>query len=116
MWDIERTGITLAFGVLLTMALSAAPLAVAQSPVKADTQLQTTSGNIVTVQKRSFTLITGSTSVPGAQIVDDGSTTMMFVIDGDTAINGKLRAGVNADVAYRKDTGNNIAVSVTIRQ
>jgi hypothetical protein len=29
-------------------------------------------------------------------------------------VDGKLKAGANADVIYREDSGNNMAVSVTV--
>ena len=40
--------------------------------------------------------------------------TMTFLIDENTAVDGKLKVGDNADVAYRQQNGNNVAVSVRI--
>jgi hypothetical protein len=39
---------------------------------------------------------------------------MMFVIDLNTTVDGKLTVGANADVVYRDDNGNHVAVSVTV--
>jgi hypothetical protein len=40
--------------------------------------------------------------------------TMTFQIDKNTSVTGKLAVGSNADVSYRTDNGNNIAVSVSV--
>lgn len=40
---------------------------------------------------------------------------MMFQIDKNTTITGKLAVGSNADVTYRTNAnGNNVAVSVSV--
>ena len=41
-------------------------------------------------------------------------TTMTFQVDRNTSISGKLAVGANADVSYRTQDGNNIAVIVSV--
>jgi Cu/Ag efflux protein CusF len=42
--------------------------------------------------------------------------TMTFMIDKNTTVDGKLKVGANADVTYREEGGNNIAVSVRVSE
>jgi hypothetical protein len=81
-------------------------------------QLQSVSGKIASVGRNSFTLETGSAEkMPqGQQFQQSGQpSTMMFQINKNTTITGKLAVGSNADVTYRTDTsGNNVAVSVSV--
>jgi hypothetical protein len=39
---------------------------------------------------------------------------MTFVIDKNTTIEGKLKVNANAEVTYREDGGNNVAISVHV--
>jgi hypothetical protein len=41
---------------------------------------------------------------------------MTFMIDKNTTVDGKLKVGANADVTYREEGGNNIAVSVRVSE
>jgi hypothetical protein len=80
-------------------------------------QLQSVSGKIQSVSTNSFTLQTaGGTPPSGQQLVQEQShpTTMTFLIDKNTAVDGKLKVGANADVTYRQDGANNVAVSVRV--
>jgi hypothetical protein len=86
-----------------------------QEGPKGGVQLQSVSGTISTVQHNSFTLVTsGGTPGEHLQQISRDSKTMMFITDENTTVDGKLQAGVNADVIYREDNGNNMAVSVTV--
>jgi hypothetical protein len=121
MKNINRLGISLISGSLLAIATwalpAAAPRAVgSQNAPKGSAQLQSVSGNIATVARDSFTLTTSGGTPKGLNFaqVDSTSRTMMFVIDQNTTIDGKLQVGANADVIYRQDSGNNMAVSVTV--
>ncbi len=80
-------------------------------------QVQSASGKVASVQTNSFTLET-TESAPGARqnFVQDKSQikTMSFVIDKNTAVDGKLKVGANADVTYCQDNGSNVAVSVRV--
>ena len=41
---------------------------------------------------------------------------MIFLINQNTTVDGKLKVGANADVTYREDNGNNVAISVRVAQ
>jgi hypothetical protein len=121
MKHIHRLGISIisaCFLAIATWALPAtSPRAVgSQNAPKGSVQLQSVSGNIATVSRDSFTLTTTGGTPKGLHFaqVDSTSRTMMFVIDQNTTIDGKLQVGANADVVYRQDAGNNMAVSVTV--
>ena len=121
MKNINRIGISIISGSVLAIATWAlparAPRAVSsQNAPKGSVQLQSVSGNITTVARDSFTLTTTGGTPKGLNFaqVDSTSRTMMFVIDQNTPIDGKLQVGANADVIYRQDAGNNMAVSVTV--
>jgi hypothetical protein len=120
MKKMGRLGISIISGALLTVGAWALPA----TPPRADSQqdgpkgsvqLQSVSGTISTVQRSSFTLVT-SAGTPGAhmQQISSDNKTMMFITDENTTVDGKLSVGANADVIYRDDHGNNMAVSVTI--
>jgi hypothetical protein len=90
----------------------------AQTPAAA----QSVSGKIASVEKSSFTLTVGSeqksnvsehfqTPPPASQTA---SKSMTFQVDQNTTIDGKLKVGANADVTYRQEGGNNIAISVRV--
>ncbi len=71
---------------------------------------QTVSGKIASVEKNSFTLTVGQ------QLEQTPSTpkTMSFKLDKSTTIDGSLKVGANADVTYRQEKGENIAISVRV--
>ena len=76
---------------------------------------QSVSGKIASVAKDSFTLTVGSGQTSGHQIASaPAPQTMTFQIDKNTTIEGKLKVNANADVTYREDGGNNIAISVHV--
>lgn len=78
---------------------------------------QSVSGKIASVAKDSFTLtVAGSQTSAGQQLSQQQAEpkTMTFHIDKNTAIEGKLKVGANAEVTYREEGGKNIAVSVHV--
>jgi len=83
-------------------------------------QTQTVSGKITAVDKSSFsiTVATAKNSSTGQQLTEQGGSpqTMTFTIDKNTTVDGKLKVGASADVTYRQDSGNNIAISVHVVQ
>lgn len=120
MKKMGRIGISIISGALLTAGTWALPATMPrpsshQEGPKSSVQLESVSGTISTVQHNSFTLVT-SAGTPGEHLqqVSSDSKTMMFITDENTAVDGKLQAGANADVIYREDNGNNMAVSVTV--
>jgi len=104
----------------LAAATFAAPVASAAKQSSAQSQqaqTQSVSGTIASVEKSSFTLNVGSGSTnPGNQMQQTSPKTMTFMIDKNTTVDGNLKVGANADVTYREDGGNNIAVSVRVSQ
>jgi hypothetical protein len=78
-------------------------------------QEQTVSGKIASVEKNSFTLTVGQGQT-SQQLEQTPSTpkTMSFKIDKSTTIDGSLKVGANADVTYRQEKGENIAISVRV--
>jgi Cu/Ag efflux protein CusF len=74
-------------------------------------QAQSATGTIASVAKNSFTLTLGSAM---SQREQTSPRSMMFLIDKNTTIDGKLRVGASADVTYREHNGNNIAISVRV--
>ena len=71
-------------------------------------QTKTASGKITAVAKDSFTLALAG----GAESNDPKTVT--FFIDQNTAIEGTLKVGANADVTYREENGKNLAISVHV--
>jgi hypothetical protein len=78
-------------------------------------QTQSVTGKIASVEKTSFTLsIATSTSNSEQQFQKSAPKTMNFTVDKNTTIDGKLQVGASADVTYREDSGNNVAISVHV--
>jgi hypothetical protein len=115
---------------IVSSALASLALAAATFAVPANTnaakqssgqtqqiQTQSVSGKIASVDKSSFTLNVGSSATnPGNQMQQTSPKTMTFMVDKNTTVDGKLKVGSNADVTYREEGGNNIAVSVRVSQ
>ena len=120
MSHIPHMGLSLIAGAVLAMATWASPVAAPQqqaaSRAQNSVQLQSVSGTIATVARDSFTLTTSAAAPQGIEFsqVDNTTRTMFFVIDQNTTIDGKLQVGASADVVYRQDAGNNLAVSVSV--
>jgi hypothetical protein len=121
MKNVRRFGLSIVSAALLASAAWALPPTPSngsanQDTPKANAQLQSVSGTISTVQRDSFTLVTTSSTPRGQQFQQDRgeAKTMTFMIDKNTTVEGQLKAGANADVVYRQDNGNNVAVSVTV--
>jgi hypothetical protein len=83
-----------------------------------ETEGQSISGKITSLERNSFTLIVTSERT-SRQLERMGQAyavkVMSFQIDDHTTTHGKIRVGANADVIYRVDDGKNIATSVRIR-
>ncbi|HEV2287451.1 MAG TPA: hypothetical protein VGR81_00700 [Candidatus Acidoferrales bacterium] len=115
-----------ASSLILTAALWAVPGSVnhktslsSASLIQNPPQTQSASGTIASFDKSSLTLNVASASAK--QQVEalraQSAKTMTFAIDQNTAVDGALKVGANADVSYRTDTsGNNVAVSVRVSQ
>jgi hypothetical protein len=121
MKKVVRIGLTCVGSLALALAVwaltpaSSNVLAAETASAQAQTPStpQSISGKIASVEKSSFTLTVGgqsnvSTSDPQA------AKSMTFQVDQNTTIDGKLKVGANADVTYRTEGGNNIAISVRV--
>ena len=76
---------------------------------------QSVSGKIASVAKDSFTLTVGGSQTAGQHLTQQAEPkTMTFMVDKNTAIEGKLKVNANAEVTYREEGGKNIAVSVHV--
>jgi hypothetical protein len=77
---------------------------------------QSVSGKITSIGKDSFTLAVGASHpTSGHQFAQEtAAKSMTFVIDKNTTIEGKLKVNANADVTYREDNGNDVAISVHV--
>jgi hypothetical protein len=115
----------MALSALASVALAAATFAMPApaTPAKQssaqsqEAQTQSVSGRIASVEKSSFSLAVGSGSTnPGHQMEQNSPKTLTFMIDKNTTVDGKLKVGASADVTYREEGGNNIAVSVRVSQ
>jgi len=107
--------------MFLAAAVWALPRAHSTAPTnpanqQAAPQTQSVTGKIASVANSSFTLTVGSSaSSQGQQLQQQTAPkTMNFLIDKNTTIEGKLQVGATADVTYREDNGNNIAISVRV--
>ena len=120
MKNSSRVVVSIISSSILTVAAWALPARTAnpappQNVAPNSAQLQSASGKIASVQSNSFTLETSAAMPQGQQFQQQPKPmTMSFQIDQNTTINGKLAVGSNADVTYRVDNGNNVAVNVQV--
>jgi hypothetical protein len=97
-------------------ATAATTAQTAQTPAAA----QSVSGKITSIEKSSFTLTVGAepksnvSENTAPQAGQPSAKTMNFQVDSNTTIDGKLKVGASADVTYRQEGGNNIAISVRV--
>ncbi len=72
-------------------------------------QVQSVSGRITAVTGNTFSLEpTQSNDGPNKR------SAITVVIDQDTVVEGRIQVGAKADVTFRREAGNNVAVSVRI--
>lgn len=109
---------TLSSLLLVTAAMAVPPATQAPSSgaPQAAAQTQSASGMISAVQKDSFTITLApsknmSAVSPASQ---DAPKSMTFNVDKNTTIEGKLTVGASADVTYRDDNGNHVAIGVRV--
>jgi len=99
-------------GVLCALPSSAQDNKTANAQAMAPTR--SVSGKIASVAKTSFTLILASEKMAAQPETQSGAKSMTFQVDNNTTIDGKLQVGASADVTYREEAGNNIAISVRV--
>ena len=78
------------------------------------TATRSVSGKVTSVGKSSFTLSLASEKASFSAQSETMAKSMIFQVDNNTTIDGKLQVGANADVTYREESGNNIAISVRV--
>lgn len=74
-------------------------------------QVQSVSGRITSVSGNTFTLQPEASQDPSGRGAQEALT---FTIDQDTVVEGKIAVGSKADITYRRQDGNNIAVSIRV--
>lgn len=80
-------------------------------------KVQSASGRITSVEGNTFTLKTAASRNSAAKSDGRGDQTVLtFAVDQDTDVDGKIAVGAEANVTYRQEDGNNIAVSVRVVQ
>ena len=77
-------------------------------------QPQSISGKIASVEKDSFTLNVASGPAHQMEQTSNSPKTMTFLIDKNTTVEGKLKVDAMADVTYRSENGQNVAISVRV--
>lgn len=117
MFSRSRISALLVFCGLLgaPCSFSKASPAAAESTQEQTAQLQTISGRITSVQGNTFTVEPLQSQRSAGRVSPANSNkAMTFTIDQSTTVQGKIEVGANADVTYREQAGNNIAVSVRV--
>ena len=79
--------------------------------VQSSDETRSVTGTVAAVRENSFTLSVASAFSSDEQH-ETTPKTMIFLMDKNTTIDGKLRVGANADVTYREENGTNIAINV----
>ncbi len=109
---------TLSSLLLVTAAMAIPPTTQAPSSgaPQAAAQTQSASGTISAVQKDSFTITLASSKSMSSvnSVQQDTPKSMTFSVDKNTTIEGKLTVGASADVTYRDDNGNHVAIGVRV--
>ena len=77
-------------------------------------QTQVVSGKIASFDKTSLTISLGTANSVSTATQTATPSSMTFTIDKNTTVEGKLKVGSTADVTYRQDNGNNVAISVHV--
>jgi hypothetical protein len=116
---LARVGVStiacLALGALFCAVPSTAHKAAAVT--QSATEAQTVSGKVTAISKTTFTLAVSSAKMASeSQPENTNAKTMTFQVDSNTTIDGNLQVGVNADVTYRIDNGDYVALNVRVGQ
>jgi hypothetical protein len=76
--------------------------------------VQSASGTITSIRDDEFTIDVQTPKPPEREFAQQDHTRMTFVINSKTKIDGTLEVGASADVRYRRQNENNIAVTVRV--
>jgi hypothetical protein len=114
------------FGIVLLTAMLLFPASVSSVEPSAmnakagytivqSTQTQAVSGQIAAIQGNMFTLAVRDNPSHALRLQErQAKSTMTFLINNSTSVEGNLQTGADADVLYRQEGGNNIAISVRV--
>jgi hypothetical protein len=104
-------------GTVLALGLAALPSESSPAAYNQTTEVQSVLGRITSVQGNTFTLAPTKQkkSVKGSQAPKNANV-LTLTVDQDTDVQGKIAVGADANVTYRQEDGNNVAVSVRIVQ
>ena len=112
-----KISLFLLWGMLLSGAgLAMTPCAIGteagqdRAPKSEAVQVKSVSGRITSIQGNTFTV----ESERRDQTKNDQNSRMTFTLDQATTVDGKLDVGANADVTFREQAGNKIAVSIRV--
>jgi curli biogenesis system outer membrane secretion channel CsgG len=96
-----------ACGALAPAASVSSASTAKQAAARQTAQVQSVTGRITAIAGNTFKLETAASQPSGHGTID-------FTVDQETVVEGKIEVGSKADVTYRQQDGNNIAVSVRI--
>jgi hypothetical protein len=77
-------------------------------------ETQSVTGIIASVGKKSFTLTIEAAISDRPPTQETNPKSMIFSMDKNTTVDGQLRIGARANVTYREEKGNAIAINVRI--
>jgi hypothetical protein len=109
--------------LVLSLLLPAPVLSLEPSPIKAEaeygmvqsTGIESVSGRIVAIRGKMFTLAVRENPVQGLHLQQKPvASPMTFFIDENTTVEGSLQLNADAEVVYRQQDGNNVAVNVRV--
>ena len=115
-----RIGVSAVASLVLAGALCAwpahTPNSNAATSAQATAAARSVSGKVASIGKNSFTLTLAPEKVSNSAASEKqtAAKSMTFLVDNNTTIDGKIQVGANADVTYREEDGNNIAISVRV--
>lgn len=111
---VQIAGFLLVAALMLTPAWAQSTATQSQSAQSSSASAQSVSGTIASVTDTSLTLNLSSSSGATAQSSSQASS-VQFVIDSNTKIEGKPMAGASCTVEYTTDSNNRkVATRVTV--
>lgn len=118
---MARVGVSVIACLAIAGFLSVAPSLARKSAAlsaQSAAETHTVSGKITAIGKNSFTLLVGSTKKMSEESSNESNNgkSMTFLVDSNTTIDGSVQVGVDADVTYRIDSGQYVAVNVRVAQ
>jgi len=118
-----KVGVSAVACLALAGFLCAAPApskAKAAGTQQSASEAHTISGKVTSIGKTSFTLAVAAAqrneSSNESANPDSKAKSMTFQVDSNTTIDGNLQVGVDADVTYRIDSGQYVAINVRVGQ